>query len=1310
MKISACYIVKDEVDELRRSLASVRQAADEIVIVSTCGNLAIVDAADEFRARIYDFPWQNDFALARNYALEQCTGDLAIFLDADEYFFHPEDLRDGIEAAVRENPTFDIIMISLCNFMTANSFADAMFIWSPRVLRMPGLHYEGMIHEQVIRNDGAERILVYGDERLAAGHTGYLTERGEEKIRRNIAMLERDAALHGWKAMHAFYLADCYFGLKDYAKTLEFSKAALQADVVFIGEESKIYHQMIESMRALHYSDEEMLILAEEALAKFPNLPDFYAQRGMILCGLARYQDAVDSFEEALQHYDHDFSAVHDSSFFNHSAAALVAGRIAQIYKHLEEPEKVSVWLEKEKSYMGEPAGDTGKDRLQITACYIVRNDAVHLTKSIESLCDEVDELIVVDTGSSDDSMHVGKSFGATVYHIPWADDFAAARNAALSHAAGDWIVFIDADEYFSAETRTHLRAVIEQSHAEDGEVLLVPWHNIDEKSGEVLLDSYAPRIFRRREGRHYVGRVHEELREADETAPPSRIIASEMLTLVHTGYSAALTREKGERNLRLLLEEAKHTEHPERCWRYLAETYDNLDDERMAERYALLDIALGRRSVVYASSCWRILLRIYGGQPLLREKYLAVAERGAKEFPELPEMHAEYAEALAAFHRYEEAIAAAETALAANPPETGTDRSLFTAEMCAEIRRRIGIWHHIAARAKVLRISAAVFVRDDARDIETWLANTAAYTDERIVIDTGSQDGTRALAEKAGAKVVDFVWQDDFAAARNAAINAVSGDWAAVLDVDESFFDPSELRAYLAMVDVILPHVDAVLLPIVHVDEDANEHETGRAPHVRLLRMGRGLFYEGRVHEALRKEDGEPVLYHEPVALSIRHVGYSSGRIRAKHERNLALMEQRIVEVGLQPGDCRYLADTYYGLGQYASALIYVRAALEEDVTSIGAQSHLHHLLLDAMEKEHVPLAEQIETAREACRTFPQLPDFYGRLGLLLAARGDGAALPELTRALERYERPADESGEASEFPAWAGAISAARARLLMEMGDNAAAEEEVSRALAFDTAREEALDVYVELHASEDAAKLLGALREMLGEDQETCAYLMRFADSYGWLALAAAARAEFSRRTGRTAPSPAVYETARTLAPEELGNQVVGSLAEYVREMPEILLRLERDRNAESPQLYHRLRELLPQSMRAFWRHYDEPNAVALPESREGYDLVREAFIHHADSVQSERFLRISADYDVACLRSAAEGFVRAERWEGALIGWALLTAQEGETADSIYGMAFASLQLGLRAEAEKYLARVLVLDPMHRKSKELMELIQ
>ena len=409
--------------------------------------------------------------------------------------------------------------------------------------------------------------------------------------------------------------------------------------------------------------------------------------------------------------------------------------------------------------------------------------------------------------------------------------------------------------------------------------------------------------------------------------------------------------------------------------------------------------------------------------------------------------------------------------------------------------------------------------------------------------------------------------------------------------------------------------------------------------------------------------------------------------------------------ETGLLPGDCRYLADTYYGLGKYAAALLYARAALEENVTSIGAQSHLHHLLLDAMEKEHCPLAEQIAAARQARDAFPQLPDFHGRLGLLLAAAGDGAALSALTEALRRSEQHADADGEASAFPAWAGAVSAARARLLMEAGERSAAEEELARALTLDTAREEALDVFVELHGQN-----LDALCALCGTDAATLSYLARFADSYGWLALAEAARAALSAMTGKAVPVPEVYAQLHGISSEDQGRLLVGMLAEHVREMPEILLRLERDRHAESPPLYARLRDLLPEAMRAFWRHYDEPDATALPENMEGYNLVRESFIHHADEAQAERFLRAAAGYGAPILRAAAEDFADAQRWAEAHMAWAFVAAVEGTSADSLYGQALAALHMGARDEAETYLKEALCSDAGHMKAKELMELIR
>ena len=169
------------------------------------------------------------------------------------------------------------------------------------------------------------------------------------------------------------------------------------------------------------------------------------------------------------------------------------------------------------------------------------------------------------------------------------------------------------------------------------------------------------------------------------------------------------------------------------------------------------------------------------------------------------------------------------------------------------------------------------------------------------------------------------------------------------------------------------------------------------------------------------------------------------------------------------------------------------------------------------------------------------------------------------------------------------------------------------------------------------------------------------------------------------------------------------MVGALAAYVREMPEILLRLEKEQGGESPMLCHRLREQLPASMLEFWRHYNEPDAVPLPESREGYDLVRDSFIRYANADQSERFLHIAASFGDDVLRAATASFDHVRHWEGAFIGWSLLAATGGETADTLYGMALASLFLGGREEAKDYLERALGMDATHRRSKELMELI-
>jgi glycosyltransferase involved in cell wall biosynthesis len=82
-----------------------------------------------------------------------------------------------------------------------------------------------------------------------------------------------------------------------------------------------------------------------------------------------------------------------------------------------------------------------------LSAALIVRDEAEHLDACLASLGGLVDEIVVVDTGSRDDSLEVAQRHGAVIGHEAWESDFLTPRNRALDLASGDWILYIDADE-----------------------------------------------------------------------------------------------------------------------------------------------------------------------------------------------------------------------------------------------------------------------------------------------------------------------------------------------------------------------------------------------------------------------------------------------------------------------------------------------------------------------------------------------------------------------------------------------------------------------------------------------------------------------------------------------------------------------------------------------------------------------------------------------------------------------------------------------------------------------------------------------
>ena len=199
----------------------------------------------------------------------------------------------------------------------------------------------------------------------------------------------------------------------------------------------------------------------------------------------------------------------------------------------------------------------------------IARNEARCIARALRSAAPFVDEMIVLDTGSTDDTVEIARSCGARVHHFDWIDDFAAARNAALAHACAQWNLILDADEWMGDAA---LPATLKVALAQGAQFLgLLPVHSDFDLAGKVETEqAWLPRLLPA--GVRYQGRIHEQ----PVTALGWQRLA---LPIMHDGYRDALAAHKQGRNERLLLKALEQApDDPYLCYQ-LGKNYEAYGD-----------------------------------------------------------------------------------------------------------------------------------------------------------------------------------------------------------------------------------------------------------------------------------------------------------------------------------------------------------------------------------------------------------------------------------------------------------------------------------------------------------------------------------------------------------------------------------------------------------------------------------------------------------------------------------------------------------------------------------------------------------
>lgn len=291
---------------------------------------------------------------------------------------------------------------------------------------------------------------------------------------------------------------------------------------------------------------------------------------------------------------------------------------------------------------------------MKISACIIAKNEEKNITKCIDSLTEICDEIIVVDTGSGDNTVNVCKKKGAKVFHYNWNNNFGAAKNYALSEAKGQWIIFLDADEYIDGNSVDKIKKLIKTNELNDFNTVACKMINIDSSTGKIIDEIFKVRMFKNKDV-FYEGKIHEYL--ICKSGKFNVLNLYKDITIYHTGYSSDIAQTKAKRNLEMMLNNLNNSDEDKKYYAYLSTCYFGLQDYENAIKYAKLHIDSGVIITGLESSVYKSLIDSLFYIQAPKEKIEKEILNAIEKFPKSPNFYCSYADLFLDYKQYDKAL-----------------------------------------------------------------------------------------------------------------------------------------------------------------------------------------------------------------------------------------------------------------------------------------------------------------------------------------------------------------------------------------------------------------------------------------------------------------------------------------------------------------------------------------------------------------------------------------------------------------------------------------------------------------------------